>query len=257
MVSLSNPPLRQNSICEVGTTLSDSSFEVKLTNIYKSDKVVEKTNTEHLQRKGPEMNLKIDEQQKCVAARLIPITGDISHHTFEDTGSIIKDLLSMGAPDIKVIISSNGGDVDFGLHIYDLISTYPGRSTGIVYCKADSMAATILQGCDVRLCAKHASVFIHHISRNSVSFDILKDGSRKKLEKLKADMLRLQKLIYATLAERSKKSVEEIRKACSGKTRMDANTALEFGLVDRVLTRTDMANMFRPEIISSIIGKTT
>lgn len=31
MVDLSNPPLRQNSICEVGTTLSDGSLEVKLT----------------------------------------------------------------------------------------------------------------------------------------------------------------------------------------------------------------------------------
>lgn len=117
--------------------------------------------------------MKREDQQRCVAARLIPIIADISRHTFEDTGSIIEDLLCIGAPDIKVLISSNGGDVDFGLHIYDLISTYPGHSTGVVYCKADSMAATILQGCDVRLCAKHASVFIHHISRNSVSFDIL------------------------------------------------------------------------------------
>jgi ATP-dependent protease ClpP protease subunit len=68
-------------------------------------------------------------------------------------------------------------------------------------------------------------------------------------------MLRLQKLIYTTLAERSKKSVEDIRKACLDKARMDAKTALEFGLVDRILTRADMANMFRPEVIASIMGK--
>jgi hypothetical protein len=33
MVDLSNPPLRQNSICEVATTLSDGSLEVKLTSV--------------------------------------------------------------------------------------------------------------------------------------------------------------------------------------------------------------------------------
>ncbi len=193
-----------------------------------------------------------EDQEACFKKRVLPIVGRVGEDMYESVRSLIADYLLNNCPDITVIIESGGGDVGFGLDIYDLVENYPGKTTGIVFSRAHSMAAVILQGCDVRMCARHGNVMIHHISQNQVSLDVLEDSTGKKLKKLHQTMKNRQQFIYDILTERTEKTLEVIRDACVKEERLVARDAKEFGLIDSILTRDDMKKCFRLDMLASV-----
>jgi len=163
----------------------------------------------------------------------IDIVGDVNADMFQSVRAALMCLRTRNNPDVDIVITSRGGDVEAGLDIYDLLRLYPGKKTATVFDKAASMAAIILQACDVRQCARHSSVLIHHISRGNVTLDVLR--SKKKLESMISAMESRQKLQYKILSHRTGKTISVIRRACSKDQFMSAQEALDFGLVDSVV----------------------
>ena len=185
-----------------------------------------------------------DEKKLCIAKRIVPIIGKIDNERFTNVGELIEGLLMIGAPDIMAIISSGGGTVAVGLDIFDLLKTYPGKITGVVYRQADSMAAVILQACEERCCAKHAKILIHHVFRDNVSLDTFE--SPQKLKRVVAKLRNDQMSIYNILISRTNKTIRELKAVCRKEEPMAADQVIEFGLADRILTRDDMTKWFRP-----------
>lgn len=163
----------------------------------------------------------------------IDIYGAIDEESYSYVRAAIVYLQSKNSPPIEVIISSGGGKVHYGLLIYDLLLKYDGKKVGVVYEMAASMAAIILQACDVRTCTKHSQVLIHHVSSNEVSLDELR--SPKRLEKLRQDMERDQDLLYAILAEKTGQSIPVIRRECAKDRPLKAEEARKFGLIDAIV----------------------
>lgn len=191
-----------------------------------------------------QLNMDQKRLELLVHKRVVPINGNVNSDMSNMAGEVIASLLFAGAPDIYVLISSSGGDVEAGLNIFDLLENYPGKKTGIVFKEAGSMAAIILQACDERIASTHADILIHHISRNRVSLDVVTDTSGKRLEEVRDQMIATQNFLYAILCGRTKKTIEEIKRACSVDKPMLIEEALKFGLVDRILTKADMAKIF-------------
>ena len=196
----------------------------------------------------------MDSKQKrlCITRRIVPVIGDINTARYAEIAEIVVELLAKGAPDIVVLISTAGGEVQAGLDIYDLLSTYPGKVTGVIYRRAASMGAVILQACDERACAKHADVMIHNVTRNNVSLDVFEDTSGIKLKDLVNKLREQQHMLYEIIVSKTKRPLAEIKKACAKEENMSADQALAFGLIDKVLTREDMAKWFR---FKSIVAK--
>lgn len=192
------------------------------------------------------------ETRRYAKRGLIPIVGDVTADMFSETAHIIEELLLIGAPDIKIVIASGGGDVGAGLDIYDLIKTYPGRSTGIVYRNAASMGAIILQACDVRLCGQHADVRVHHISQNNVSLDIFNDPSGNKLKDIEKALRESQHRLYEILVARTGKSLEDVMVIFRNDRPMTATKAQELNLIDRILSKEDMAEWLRPDVLAEL-----
>ncbi len=142
-------------------------------------------------------------------------------------------LVSNGSPDIQLLFTSGGGNVDLGLHIYDMLRLYPGKKTGTVLTHAKSMAAVILQACENRQCARHGVVMIHHINTNRMSLDTLRN--KELLEERIRDMEESQESLYKILSDRCKKTREEIVTACEEGNNFTAEEARVFGLVDVVI----------------------
>ena len=161
------------------------------------------------------------------------ISGSVNPAMYEFVVAALAHLRCRGSPDLKVIIDSTGGDVSWGLDIYDQLRLYRGKKRGEVMCRAASMAAIILQACDVRACARHATVLIHHISLTSVSLDELIDDA--KLKKLLEKRLRDQDRLNVILSERSGKTIEELRVRCLEDRYVTSEEALEFGLIDEII----------------------
>lgn len=158
--------------------------------------------------------------------------GDINVSLIEYIEEAISLLYLKGSPDITILITSGGGSVDVSLDIIDILSLYPGKKTAIVLGQAASMAAVILQVCDVRKATTYAGILIHHINRRQVGLDTLRD--QKKRDDLLNGMEKNQDKIYKILSERTKRSVQEIRVECEKERHMSVEEAKEFGLIDEV-----------------------
>jgi ATP-dependent Clp protease protease subunit len=179
---------------------------------------------------------KLNEPQMALLKAKVPvidIVGDVNTSMYGYVRTAVRYLRTQGSPDIDVLISSPGGSVDAGLDIYDELRLYRGEKTATVHDKAASMGALILQACDVRRCAKHSHVLIHHISTGRVTLDTLR--SKKKLDDMRKNMESDQSRLDTILAERTGKTKVEIRRVCAKDEFMNADEALAFNLIDEIV----------------------
>lgn len=164
---------------------------------------------------------------------IVDIRGEIDGKTALHVREALLRLVAKGTPALLVQITSDGGNVDIGLDIYDALRLYSDKKTGRVVGYARSMAVVILQACQVRECARNAHILIHHVTRREVSLTVLRD--KAKLHELKGDMERAQTRICNILVERTGKNLRLIREACRKESDMSAKEAKEFGLVDEIV----------------------
>ncbi len=164
---------------------------------------------------------------------VIDIVGSVDSPMCEYVRTAVMYLRTKGNPDIDVTITSPGGRVDMGLHIFDLLRLYPGKKTALVVGAAASMGAIILQACEMRRCMKHSTVLIHHISTSDITLDLIR--SRTRLTQFRKDMETDQQRLYAILAEKTGKTIPEINKACAKDEPMTAEGAKAFGLIDEII----------------------
>ncbi|MDO8557554.1 MAG: ATP-dependent Clp protease proteolytic subunit [Candidatus Jorgensenbacteria bacterium] len=167
---------------------------------------------------------------------IIDIGGEIN----SETGAYVRDallrLIKKGSPDITVFITSAGGSVSVALSIYDALTLYKGKKTGIVMGFARSMAVIILQACDKRLAARHSEILIHHISHSKeVSLDMLRD--KRKMDRIYKDLEENQELIYKILSSHTGRAIIEIRTECRKEKGMSAEKAFAFGLIDEIIEK--------------------
>ena len=163
----------------------------------------------------------------------IVLRGDVDADMEEYVFWAMAKLRGRNCPPVTITIDSPGGSSDRGHDIFDIIKLYPGNTTGIGFSRVDSSAALIIQACNTRCLNRHAKMCIHNPSRNSVSLDEL--TSKKKLAELIADLKGYQKILIAVFAGRSGKSQKVIRAQLAKDTHMNAQEALAFGLVDKIV----------------------
>jgi ATP-dependent Clp protease, protease subunit len=178
-------------------------------------------------------NNALDEVQMGLISRnTISIGGDIDEKMAMYVREAFLRFIIKGSPPITLIITSPGGSVNLGLDICDGLRSYAGETTAIVYGYAESMAAVVLQACKKRIAMRHSHILVHHISTTQINLDILRD--KRKINEVRKNLERDQKRLYKILTDRTGRSVEAIKEACSKDQFMSAEEALAFGLIDEI-----------------------
>jgi len=137
--------------------------------------------------------------------------------------------------DIMLYVHSPGGSVDAGLAIYDTIQFIKPDVSTICMGMAASMGALLL-GAGAkgkRYCLPHARVMIHQVSAG-VPFSQGTD-----VEIRAREILRYKALLNEILARHTRKPVEQVTRDTERDYFMSANEAREYGLVDRVMSRSE------------------
>lgn len=162
-----------------------------------------------------------------------------------------------GEKPINIIMNNIGGEVYHGMAIYDAISSCKNHVTIRVYGHAMSMGSIILQSADQRIMTKHSRIMIHYGSfgMNDHTKVVYKWADETKkfdkimediyLEKIQDRKITLEK--YLTLigkihevpagnAKNKKISItrKELQEMLNFDTIIDAETALELNLIDRI-----------------------
>jgi len=134
--------------------------------------------------------------------------------------------------DIKMYINSPGGSVTAGLAIYDTMQLIePPIAT---YClgQAASMGAVLLAGGakGKRYALPHSRVMIHQPWGGA-------QGTAVDMEIHVREILKMKATLEEILAKHAGKNVEVISKACERDNFMSPKEALDFGLIDLIVSK--------------------
>ncbi|MBQ3277926.1 MAG: ATP-dependent Clp protease proteolytic subunit [Clostridia bacterium] len=174
----------------------------------------------------------IPSETKLLADRIVFLEGEIDADSANEFG---REMLFLVHEDpeapITVIINSEGGEVNSGLLVYDIIRTCGVPVRTVCTGKAFSMAAVILACGTMKRCAlPHAEILIHEpLLGNRIS------GSTSSLKSISDSLLTIKRKMNAILAELTGHSEDEIDQATSYDHLLNAEEAREFGFIDEII----------------------
>ena len=134
--------------------------------------------------------------------------------------------------DISIYINSPGGSVHAGLGIYDTMQFVSSDVATICTGMAASMAAVLLVAGKEgkRSALKHSRVMIHQPMGGA-------QGQASDIEITAREIQKLKKELYSIIAEHSHTDFDKVWADSDRDYWMTAQEALEYGMIDRVMTR--------------------
>ena len=136
--------------------------------------------------------------------------------------------------DISFYINSPGGSVTAGMAIYDTMQYIKCDVSTICIGMAASMGAFLLSAGtkDKRIALPHSEIMIHQPLGGA-------QGQASDI-KIRAELiLRTRDMLNKILSENTGKPIEQIEKDTDRDNFMTAEQALEYGLIDRIITKHD------------------
>jgi len=152
---------------------------------------------------------------------------------------IIAQMLFLAAEDpekdISLYINSPGGSITAGLAILDTMNLVEPDITTYCVGQAASMAAVLL-ACGKkgkRFALPHARILIHQPSMSGLA------GQASDIDIYAKEILRMREVLNAILANAAGQPVERIARDVDRDYIMEADQALEYGIIDRVVATRD------------------
>ncbi len=177
-----------------------------------------------------------DIYSRLLADRIVFLGEEVSDRS---AGTIIAQMLFLEAQDpqkdIQLYINSPGGSIPSGFAIYDTMQYIKCDVATICVGMAASFGAFLLAGGakGKRMALPNAEIMIHQpaIHGNGVQ------GQASDIKIISDHIQQSKKRLNKILAENTGKTVEEIETATERDHYLSAAEALEFGLIDRIVSR--------------------
>ena len=150
--------------------------------------------------------------------------------------SVVAQLLLLDSEnpekDIMLYINSPGGVITAGLAIYDTMQLIKADVSTICLGDAASMGAFLLSGGTKgkRLALPNSRIMIHQPLGGA-------KGQATDIEIEAKEILRMKTMLNDLMAQHTGQKVEKIKKDTERDNFMSAQEALEYGLIDRIITR--------------------
>lgn len=157
-----------------------------------------------------------------------------------DAETIVNKLETLKGQDVNFEISNFGGDLSTALQVFRAIKKHEGKTTA-TYVGLNASAATLIAtACDEVVADETAFILIHKVLHwidlwGMKNADDL-DGLIKQLSKVKDESEQMSLVCANIYARKTGKSREEVLELMSEDKFINAETALEFGLVDKIET---------------------
>lgn len=134
--------------------------------------------------------------------------------------------------DIHLYINSPGGSVTAGLAIYDTMQYVAPDVVTICIGMAASMAQVLLCAGTPgkRYALPHSRILMHQPTGGT-------QGQSIDIEIYTREMIRIRDMLYEIIAKHTNKDIEKIRKDADRDYYMSAQEALEYGIIDKILTK--------------------
>ncbi len=174
-----------------------------------------------------------DIYSRLLKERIIFLVGPIDDHM---ANLVVAQLLFLESEnpekDIHLYINSPGGSISAGMAIYDTMQFIKSEVSTMCIGMAASMGAFLLQAGakDKRFALPNATGMIHQPLGGF-------QGQGADIEIHAKYILSLRERLYTLMAQHTGKSVEEIARDSERDNFLTAKEALEYGLIDQVLSK--------------------
>jgi len=166
--------------------------------------------------------------------RHVYISGEINQQSADEFLAKLQFLEEEPDKPVLLMINSQGGEVNAGLAMYDLLQATPLTVYTYCYGRAASMAAILLAGGQKgrRFILPNSEVMIHEpLIAGGLG------GSATSIHNLSESILKTRDKMNGILAKHTGKSILEINTATSFDHYMSAGEAVQFGICDAVRER--------------------
>lgn len=138
--------------------------------------------------------------------------------------------------DISLYINSPGGEVYSGLAILDTMNFIKPQVSTICVGMAASMAAVLLSAGakGKRFCLPHSKVMIHQPSGGA-------QGQQTEIEIVAEEIKKTRRELNQILSDASGQPIEKVQADTERDNYLTASEALDYGLIDRIITSRDLA----------------
>ena len=162
--------------------------------------------------------------------RIILLTGEINDNTANIVVSELLYLDSINHNDINIYINSPGGSITSGMAIYDTMNYIKSDVSTICIGMAASMAAFLLSSGKKgkRFILPNSEVMIHQPLGGA-------QGQATEIKIAAERILKLKEKLNVILSNNTGKDLDKVSNDTERDYFMDANEALEYGIVDKVL----------------------
>jgi ATP-dependent Clp protease protease subunit len=174
-----------------------------------------------------------DIYSRLLKDRIIMLSGEVNDQV---ASSIVAQLLFLEAQDpdkdIYFYINSPGGVITSGLSMFDTMNYIKPDIVTICIGQAASMGAFLLASGTKgkRYALPHARIMIHQPSGGA-------QGQSTDIQIQAQEIQRLKDTLNEILAERTGKTAKRIEKDTERDKFMSSKEALEYGLIDKILTK--------------------
>ena len=173
-----------------------------------------------------------DIYSRLLKDRIIILSGEINDAS---ANSVVAELLyldSLNNDDIHIYINSPGGRITSGMAIYDTMNLIKSDVSTICVGIAASMAAFLLSSGTKgkRYCLPNSEVMIHQPLGGA-------QGQATEIKIAAERILKLKDKLNSILSKNTKQRLEIIERDTERDNFMDAKEALEYGIVDEILTK--------------------
>ena len=172
-----------------------------------------------------------DIYSRLLKDRIIILNGEINDQTSNIVVAQLLYLDSESNEDIELYINSPGGSITSGMAIYDTMNLIKADVSTICLGEAASMGSFLLSSGakGKRLALPSARIMIHQPLGGA-------QGQATDIEIEAKEILRMKKELTTILAENSGQDLEKVQKDCERDYYMSAAQAVEYGLIDKVIT---------------------
>jgi len=173
-----------------------------------------------------------DIYSRLLKENIIFIGGPIDDHM---ANSVIAQLLFLSSQnpkkDVNIYINSPGGSVTAGLTIYDTMKFIKPDISTICMGMSASMAQVLLCAGTKgkRYALPHSRIMMHQPSVGT-------QGQSADIEIYTREILRIRDVLYTIIGEHTGKDPKKIKEDADRDNYMTPEEALEYGLIDKVLT---------------------
>ena len=174
-----------------------------------------------------------DIYSRLLKDRIIMLSGEVNDQV---SSSIVAQMLFLEAQDpdkdIYFYINSPGGVITSGLSMYDTMNYIKPDVVTICIGQAASMGAFLLSSGakGKRYALPNARIMIHQPSGGA-------QGQSTDIQIQAKEIQRLKDTLNKILAEQTGKTVKRLEKDTERDNFMSASEAMEYGLIDKVLTK--------------------